>query len=275
MKDNRPVEFSWEICYTCNYRCPYCGRWNDASSSDLKLGTEEWTGIWNKVHERYGPCNMYLSGAEPSTYPGFFDIAQKISAMHTITVCTNFSWKAEEILDRDIDPARFQVTPTFHSLFADFDSFLDKAVRLKDWIRNKMVFFVAYNMQMEKVEYYKARINGAGLNFSVVPLRANNEEGKIEVISTTEEKSRISEITDMHKDDFEYLAQNKSPRGKLCNAGHRYAIIKPTGKVFSCSQGEISLGNIHDGSFALSEGPAVCAADCCPYESYNLIERQA
>jgi len=274
LKNDKPVEFSWEICYTCNYRCPYCGRWNDTSPGDLTLGAEEWMGIWNKIYERYGSCNMYISGAEPSTYPDFFDIAQKISVKHTITVCTNFSWETEEILERDIDPQRFQITPTFHSLFADFDNFLAKAVKLKKWIRNKMVFFVAYHMQMDKVDYYKRRINESGLNFSVVPLRGGDNGGKVKVTSTQEEKKRIGAITDMHKDEFEYLAQNKSPRGKPCLAGHRYAMIKPTGKVFPCSQSSNFLGNICSDSFVLLKEPNICSAEFCPYESHNLIERQ-
>lgn len=138
----RQVEFSWEVCYACNYRCPYCGRWNDESRDDLKIDVEEWKHIWERIYEKYGSCNMYVSGAEPTTYPKLFDIIKRISNMHTITICTNFSWDAIEILDRNINPERAQFTPTFHSLFADFDIFLEKAVRLKDWIRNKMVFLL-------------------------------------------------------------------------------------------------------------------------------------
>jgi len=273
MSKINPVEFSWEICYTCNYRCPYCGRWNDESKDDLKLGVEEWENIWKRIYVKYGSCNMYISGAEPTTYPGFFDIVHRISGMHTITICTNFSWDTREILNRNIDSARAQFTPTFHSLSADFDIFLEKAVKLKDWIRNKMVFFVAYKMQMDNVNYYKNRINESGLNFSVVPLRGGDSEGKLNVTSTQEEKDKIGAITDMHKDEFEYLAQNKSPKGKPCLAGHRYAIIKPTGKVFSCSQSSIFLGNIHSDSFVLLEEPTTCLAEFCPYESHNLVER--
>lgn len=273
-RDDRPVEFSWEICYTCNYRCPYCGKWNDESRDDLKLDVEEWENTWKRIYAKYGSCNMYISGAEPTTYPRFFDIVQRISDMHTVTICTNFSWGAAEILDRNINPERAQFTPTFHSLFANFDIFLEKAVRLKDWIRNKMVFFVAYQMQMDKVDYYKKKINESGLNFSVVPLRGSDDDSKIKVISSQEERDKIGAITDMHKDEFEYLAQNKSPKGKPCMAGYRYAIIKPTGKVFPCSnQNDSFLGSIQHDNFILLEKPSVCPAEFCPYESYNLVER--
>lgn len=276
MSKMNTIEFSWEICYTCNYRCPYCGRWKDESKDDLKLDVKEWENTWERIYAKYGSCNMYISGAEPTTYPGFFDIVRRISDIHTVTICTNFSWDVAEILDRDINPERAQFTPTFHSLFADFDIFLEKAVRLKDWIRNKMVFFVAYQMQMDKVDYYKHRINESGLNFSVVPLRGGDIDGKIKVTSAQEEKDRISAITDMHKDEFEYLAQNKSPRGKPCLAGHRYAIIKPTGKVFPCSnQNNSFLGYIQHDNFTLLVKPSVCPAEFCPYESHNLVERTA
>ena len=104
-------------------------------------------------------------------------------------------------------------------------------------------------------------------------MRGIDDDGKIKVTSNQEEKDRISAITDMHKDEFEYLAQNKSPRDKSCLAGYRYAIIKPTGKVFSCSQSDRFLGYIYDNAFGLREEPMICTVEFCPYESYNLIER--
>jgi len=82
-------------------------------------------------------------------------------------------------------------------------------------------------------------------------------------------------VTDMHRDEFEYLAQNKSPKGKPCLAGCRYAIVKPTGKVFPCSQSSMVLGYIHKDNFNLLKDPMICPADFCPYESHNLVERNA
>jgi hypothetical protein len=267
-----PVEFSWEVCYTCNYRCPYCGRWNDASSQDLYLDALEWERVWRGIYEKYGSCNMFISGAEPTTYPGFFDIAQKIARMHTVTICTNFSWVAEEILDRDFDPQRLQVTPTYHSLFADFEAFITKAIILKQWVKDKLIFFVAYPPQMEKVDYYKKRMNDIGLNFCIVPLRGN-KSGAFGVVTCDDDKNKIGSITDMSEDEYAYLAQKSSPKGKPCRAGNRYAFVKATGKVFPCSQSSVCLGNIHNGEFMFSKEPSVCTFDFCPYESYNLLER--
>jgi len=267
-----PFYFSWEICYTCNYRCPYCGRWNDASPDDLLLSPAEWEKIWGNIYEKYGPCNLFISGAEPSTYPDFFDIVQRISRQHSITVCTNFSWDARQVLGRGLDPNRVKVTPTFHSLFADFDTFLGKAVKLKPWIRDDMVFFVAYPQQMKNAQYYKKLMNESGINFNIVPLRGSDGEG-LKVISSREDKEKIGLMTDMSKSEFEYLSNNISPEGKPCNAGYRYAVIRPNGKVSACGQSKISLGQVHNGSMALLKQPSVCSFKFCPYESYNLIER--
>jgi len=266
------VEFSWEICYTCNYRCPYCGRWNDASAEDLYLDAMEWEGIWRRIYERYGSCNLFISGAEPATYPQFFDIVQKVSQMHTVTICTNFSWGTKEILDRNLDSQRVQITPTFHSLFANFDTFLEKAIRLKQWIRGKMVFFVAYPTQMREVDYYKKKMNENGLNFCIVPLRGK-KDGYFGVVTSDEDKDKISSITDMSEDEYTYLAQKSSPKGRCCRAGFRYAFIKATGKVFPCSQSDRPLGYIQHNEFTLLKEPMVCLFDFCPYESYNLLER--
>lgn len=266
------VEFSWEICYTCNYRCPYCERWNDVSDSDVYLGAEEWERIWRRIYDKYGSCNMYISGAEPSTYLDFFDIVQRVAQMHTVTVCTNFSWDIKEILDRNFNRQRFQFTPTFHSLFCDFNLFLTKAIKLKEWIRNKMIFFVAYPGQMKKVEYYKKSVNENGLDFCIVPLRGS-VDGHMEVVSGKEEKDKINLITDMSEDEFAYLSQKSLPKGKPCRAGYRYAIIRPTGEVFPCSQDNRSLGNISNNGFVFADKPSICPAKFCPYESHNLLER--
>lgn len=267
-----PVEFSWEICYTCNYRCPYCGRWNDASNADIYLDVLEWERIWTGIYEKYGSCNMFISGAEPTTYPGFFEIVKKIAAMHTVTICTNFSWSVEEILQRDFNPLRVKVTPTFHSLFADFEGFLAKAVRLRQWIKDNMVFFVAHPAQMDNASYYKNRMNENGFNFCIVPLRGN-KEGNFGVLSNEDDKDKISLITDMSEDEYVYLAEKISPKGKLCLAGHHYAFIKATGDIFACSQSDLFLGNIQNKEFALLNEPMACSSDFCPYESYNLLER--
>jgi hypothetical protein len=192
--------------------------------------------------------------------------------MHTITVCTNFAWDAKEILERNIDPQRVKVTPTFHNLFADFENFLAKAVLLKQWIKDDMVFFVAYPPQMQKVDYYKKKMNENGLNFCIVPLRGN-VDGHLSVVTSEEDKKSIGSITDMSEEEFIYLAKNSSPKGKLCHAGYRYALIKATGKVFPCSQNDLCLGCIQDDGFVLLEKPIVCSFDFCPYESYNLLER--
>lgn len=266
------VNFSWEICYTCNYRCPYCGRWNDASNNDLFLSPEEWKSIWEMIYEKYGSCSMFISGAEPTTYPHFFDIVQEISRMHTITVCTNFSWIAEEVINRDLNPENIKFTPTFHSLFANFNDFLKKAIRLRDWIKDKTVFFVGYSPQMLEVEYYKRSMNENGIDFCIVPLRGSKNE-QMEVICSKDEKETIASLTDMCRDEFDYLAQNISPKGKLCMAGFRYAIIKPTGKIFPCSQNELPLGHIQNCNFNLLNEPSICPSAFCPYESYNLVER--
>lgn len=194
--------------------------------------------------------------------------------MHSVIICTNFSWPAEDFLNRDLDPKRVLVTPTYHSLFADFEAFLAKAVILKQWIRYKLVFFVAYPPQMAKVDHYKKKINENGLDFCIVPLRGN-KDGALGVIARDDDKEKLGAITDMAEEEYVYLAQKISPKGRLCNAGCRYACIKATGKVFPCSQSGLCLGDIQHSDFNLLKDFMVCPLDFCPYESYNLLERRA
>jgi MoaA/NifB/PqqE/SkfB family radical SAM enzyme len=70
-----------------------------------------------------------------------------------------------------------------------------------------------------------------------------------------------------------YHLNADSPRGKLCNAGYKYAGIHANGDVVRC--GPLSdkvLGNILREDFKLLDKPAPCEADSCPCNEYvNLV----
>ena len=77
--DMSKVTFGWDLCYTCNYRCPYCGVWENYGDDNLFLSAQEWKGIWDKIYDKYGGCKIYMSGGEPSVYPYFYELVKVLT----------------------------------------------------------------------------------------------------------------------------------------------------------------------------------------------------
>ena len=127
--NNDKITFGWDLCYTCNYRCPYCGVWEKASSQDLQLSAEKWWVIWYNLFEKYGSIHIFLSGGEPSVYPYFFELVKVLTKEHTVEICTNLSWNVD-LLIPDVSTQVLRVAPTFHPTFANFEEFFKKSTML-------------------------------------------------------------------------------------------------------------------------------------------------
>jgi hypothetical protein len=164
-----------------------------------------------------------------------------------------------------------KISPTFHPTFADMDVFIGKLVILRKWVEEDNVFFVAHPKQMHMVGRLKELVNANRFRLCINPLR-EGENNTQWLANSQEEIERLRRITDAASRDFEYLSKSSSPKGKLCRAGWRYAIIRPSGQVFKCNREyDNPIGNILDEGFSLSEKPCLCEFDFCPCEFQNLI----
>ena len=45
-----------------------------ATEEDIILKPEKWETIWGRIFSAYGRCHIFVSGGEPSIYPGFYEI---------------------------------------------------------------------------------------------------------------------------------------------------------------------------------------------------------
>ncbi len=258
--------FGWDLCYTCNYRCPYCGVWEKKSSRDLIIDPAEWEIIWGRLFERYGSCRIYMSGGEPGTYPYFYELVKKLTKKHLVDICTNLSWDIEKVIP-GISPQSLKISATFHPSFAEFEDFFSKAIKAKDYLSNSQIFYVAYSAQIKEMPERSRRLKERGINLIPLPLRGNQE-----VLNTEEEKKIIEEVTPYSGEKKEYQLQRISPEGKLCRAGQRYAVIRADGTVDRCSQyQDASVGNVLDKDFELFSEPEVCQKKYCPIESQWII----
>ena len=256
------VTFGWDLCKCCNFKCPYCGIWKEETGSTVMLKPEEWGAIWDKIFDRYGKCHIFVSGGEPSTYPGFYDLIKKLSKKHFPEICTNLSWQVEKLIP-EISPENLKIAPTLHPSFMDFEEFFKKAVFVKAYLPDFQIYCVAYPGQIENMRLYSKRLKDEGIKLIPLPLRGDGY-----LINSEEEKKIIEEISPYRGEKINYQLNKISPKGKLCRAGKDYAVIRVDGAVDRCSQySGGKCGSITDKNFKLFLEPAPCVKDYCPIES--------
>lgn len=257
------VTFGWDLCHRCNYRCPYCGVWKDAPEKDLILSADEWARIWDGIFERYGRCHIFVSGGEPGVYPGFVDIVRALSRKHHPEICTNLSWNVDALVPA-LSPDELRIAPTFHPSFADFEEFFAKAVKVKDYLPDRQVYYVAHPAQISAMPERSRRFAAHGIKLIPLPLRGDGF-----TLNSPEEKKIIENLSPYKgSEKMEYQLQNASPKGKPCRAGKEYAVIRADGTVDRCSQCKGgTVGNIFDPGFRLSGEAKPCERDYCPIES--------
>lgn len=262
------TKFGWDLCYTCNYRCAYCRSWERATPNDIRISVEEWEKVWNRISSRYGRCHIYISGGEPSSYPDFENLVLRLVQNHDIEVCTNLSWDTRR-LTSECPPGELTICPTFHPMFADFDDFLQKTVKIKDYLPASQVYTIAYGDNILRMAERSRRFAEYGIKLVPTPLctdekpaNSQKEEKLIETLSPYAGNERIG-----------YQLGRQTPKGKLCRAGSNYAVIRADGKVDRCSQTTGGgIGNILDPDFQLSRRPLPCPKDHCPVESQWIVQ---
>ncbi|MHB2026039.1 MAG: radical SAM protein [Elusimicrobiota bacterium] len=266
------VTFGWDITYVCNYRCPYCTVWDQPTK--LNLSPDQWMRVWNRLHEKYGRCYIYMSGGEPSRYPHFIDLVKELVKKHTVDVCTNLSWDVHKLVP-EISPDIFRIAASFHPSFAKVDAFFEKAVHAKKYLPQRpegaAVYYVASRAQIPLMNHYRDIFARGGLVLVPLPLVEDHR------IGNDEREAKIIEEISPNKNDplgkLEYQLRRLSPQGKLCRSGQRYAMIRGDGSVDRCSvYKDRQVGNILDENFELWDEPKVCGQEWCPYESQWLVD---
>lgn len=265
--NNGKVTFGWDLCYTCNYRCPYCGVWEKKSNQDLMLSAPEWQNIWHKIYQRYGSVHIFLSGGEPSDYPYFFELIKLLSKEHTLEICTNLSWEIERLIP-EISLEVLRIAPTYHPTFAKFEDFFKKVIKIKEYLPNFQIYYVAHPGQLKEMPERSKMLKEEGIALIPLPLRGDGF-----MLNSEEEKRVVEEVSPYKGKKLQYQLQEISPKGKLCRAGQHYAVIRANGSVDRCSQySNAMLGNLLDEDFRLFTQPLICQKDYCPIESQWIVE---
>lgn len=272
--ESQKIKFAWDIHYKCNFRCPYCWfyrEWERLEKRNLYLNPDEWMRHWGRVYDIYGEVKIDIVGGEPFMYPDFKELVKKLSSIHKVKVTTNLSGDVEAFV-KEINPERVELDLNFHILFIDLETVIKKSLILKKAGFKSGVCYLAYPPQMDNIKSLSERFEKAGINFALAAFWGEYNGKDYPYAYTDKEKEMMRPYLGSI-DRVSYHLNAESPRGKLCNAGHRYADIQADGNVVRCSPlAHKSIGNITDEGFRLLDNANPCEADICPCNEYdNLI----
>lgn len=272
---NQRIKFIWDIHYKCNFRCPYCWFYRDwarLGSRNLYLSPEDWMVHWKRIYEKYGEAKIEIVGGEPFIYPNFIELIKRLSCVHLIKITTNLSGSIERFV-KEVSPERVELDLNFHILFIDLETVLNKTLILKKAGFKGGICYLAYPPQMYRIKELSERFQKEDINFALAAFWGEYNGKKYPASYTEEEKEMMRPFLG-DADRINYHLNAQSPRGKLCNAGYRYADIQADGNVVRCSPlGDKSIGNILDENFHLLDKPYPCESDSCSSNEYeNLVQ---
>ncbi|MBU1146984.1 MAG: radical SAM protein [Candidatus Omnitrophica bacterium] len=270
---DRKVKFTWDIHYKCNFRCPYCWfywDWAKVSRRNLYLPPEEWLKHWENIHRKYGEVHIEITGGEPFMYPDFIRLIKLLSAIHTIKITTNMSGDIEGFV-REIDPGRVYLDLNFHALFANIETLIKKVLILKNAGFKCGICYLAYPPQMAQIDFYKKRFEEAGISFALAAFWGEYQGKKYPESYTPEEIEVIKPFMG-DIDRVTYHLKGESPKGRLCYAGYKSAVLQADGAIVRCGPlADKVIGSILDKNFSLSDEPQPCEAQACPCNEYVNI----
>jgi MoaA/NifB/PqqE/SkfB family radical SAM enzyme len=266
--------FTWDIHYKCNFRCPYCWfykKWVEEGKRNVYLSPEEWMVHWQRVYDKYGKIRIEITGGEPFMYPHFIKLIKMLSAIHQVKITTNMSGDIQTFV-KEISPEAVYLDLNFHPLFSQIDTHIEKTLLLKNAGFKAGVCYLAYPPQIKRINFFKKRFEEKGIDFALAAFWGEYENKKYPESYSEEEREIIRPyLGDIGRNTYHLNAQ--SPKGRLCNAGYRYAVVQAEGKVVRCGQlPDNPIGSIMDKDFRLYDAPLPCTAQVCPCNEYvNLV----
>jgi MoaA/NifB/PqqE/SkfB family radical SAM enzyme len=278
---SKKISFSWDLHWHCNYRCPYCwwhGKWEEFSKRSVYPGLEKLIAVWKRIYDKYGQVHIEIAGGEPSIYPDFSKFILEILNYHTVSIMTNLSGDIDPIINStspNVMPERFKVGATFHPLFVKIEEFLPKVVKMRRKGMAIGVLYLSYPPQIKDIPKYKKIFEENDIFFSVSTFWGEYNGKTYPDAYTPEEIAIVDPALGTRKEE-KFQTKPFNPKGKLCNAGHRYGLIHPDGEVLPCGgasyKGEnIIISNLFDPNFKLWDAPRPCPSEICPCNEWAFL----
>jgi MoaA/NifB/PqqE/SkfB family radical SAM enzyme len=89
-----PIWCTWQVTYRCNFRCGFCGYWQDEMARQPEQSVEDFETGSRKL-ARWGTMLISLAGGEPLLRKDLVDVVAAVGQWHFPFITTN-GYKADE-----------------------------------------------------------------------------------------------------------------------------------------------------------------------------------
>lgn len=283
------VFLTWDIHYGCNYQCSYCntpkpwdppGKWDKNRDKIVYPDTDKLLEIWQDIYNKYGSCEVHITGGEPFIYPSFLKLIHFLSAIHTLEIITNLSTDVNDIL-KNVTADRVRIGTTFHPEFVDLNEFLQKHLVLRKNGFETWANYVAYPPQMDKMAGFKKEFDKLGIPFNMQPYMGNFNGKEYPAGYAAEELVHLKacygndDIVNTKTVEWKTGTDYKKTKDKLCRMGQMYAKIYPNGDAYRCcGPHKKTIGNIFNGTFKLLDEALPCDCEPCFCWRCMLVEKE-
>lgn len=276
------IQFAWDIHYKCNYECPYCwfyGKWEDIAKLNKYPALNDMVRYWENVYKKYGSVSIQITGGEPFIYPNFIELIFEISQMHKIGITTNLSFDVKKLINK-IDKLKEKnvgISMSFHPKFVRFEHFFEKAKIVREFGIGENILYLAWPPQIKDIPQYKEKFLDKKFMFSVLTFWGKYNGIDYPDGYTEKEREIINLALGIRGESGEkFQLVPVLTKGKLCKAGHTYALLHPDGNVYRCGGGNWKkqhspFGNFFDDKFSLLDKPFPCDSDECPCNEWSFL----
>jgi MoaA/NifB/PqqE/SkfB family radical SAM enzyme len=287
MQISYEIEADWVLLRTCNFRCRYCAIPPEELGGKIHVHAtaSEWLEAFKATGKSW---LLHITGGEPSVYPGFVELCERLTENHYLSLNTNFSNACLDEFCEKVDPSRVHyINAALHyeeRLQKDsIDIFIKRALRFKERDFNVLISSVITPTVAGVFGELEAQFEGQGL-FVIPKVMRGWYAGKLYPNSYTRSErtlirghlarargryatilARMGEppTINMFMDE-RFLRGIPNYGGSLCASGSKFVEIEPNGDVFRCSSGQM-LGNVLKKNLILLNNARRCDTSYCPY----------
>jgi MoaA/NifB/PqqE/SkfB family radical SAM enzyme len=283
------VFLTWDIHYGCNYQCSYCNtpkpwdppdKWDKNRDKIVYPHIDKLLEIWQDIYDKYGSCEIHITGGEPFVYPSFLKLIHFLSNIHTLEIITNLSTDVNDILN-NVTADRVRIGTTFHPEFVDLNEFLQKHLVLRKNGFETWANYVAYPPQMGKMAGFKKEFDKLGISFNMQPYMGFLNGKEYPAGYDAEELAHLKgcydneDIVNTKTIEWKTGTDYKKTKDKLCRMGQMYAKIYPNGDAYRCcGPHKETIGNIFNGTFKLFNEARPCDCEPCFCWRCMLVEKE-
>jgi MoaA/NifB/PqqE/SkfB family radical SAM enzyme len=273
--ESYPLEISIIPNWGCNYHCTYCFAYKPKDRSEYRNHTAaEWEKALHSIYQRYGKCQLLLTGGEPLMYKDAVDLVINLTKYHYVSLGTNLSI-AGGALKRILHEANIEnldISPSFHLEHTSIDVFIEKCLSIKEHgisVYSSAVCYPKYLPEMVKI---KNKFEERGLWIGFFPFIGSYQGRTFPDEYSKEELEILGKLPGWHeamksetRDEHITLPRVK---GVLCYTGVKFIFVNPYGDVTRCIPVNRILGNIFDPKLSLPQKPSPCPVDVCNCSVY-------